>query len=184
MPCDYEHSLWDEIRSRTQGEDEKVAFYISAMQNLFNRLPHIVEETTKLDIIQRNLLPCYKKTLALSVVENIAHLIKLCRTLEDANERASKFKPPPTNTSVLLEPNLAYRKNRQRHFVHAMSCGGNSSGNVSVVELESVCWNCRLPGLLARFCKTPPTKHCFRCGAKNVTIRTCTKCSGNGPVRH
>lgn len=154
------------------------------MQNILSRLPKPASESTKLHIIRRNLLPEYQRTLALTNVVDISQLVKICPTLEDADERASRFKPPPTNTSSLLEPGLAYKKVGQRHSVlYTATCDANINLVTSNTR-NTICWNFRLPGHLAKGCKKPPRRHCFRCGAESVTVRTCEKCSGNVQNRY
>lgn len=57
LPYDYETSLWNEIRSRTQHKTEKVAVYIAIMENLFSRLPEKPPMHQRVAIIRKNLQP-------------------------------------------------------------------------------------------------------------------------------
>lgn len=174
----------NEIRNRTQGVDERIPFYISAMENLLNRLTNQVDDKMKLEIIRQNLLPSYQKQLALVKIDSLSELVYYYRLVEDANEKALRFKPPPTNSSMLLEPNLGYKKTRPHNtMAHSLSTPNTASVTIcqqpeTVQEQRSkpnmtTCWNCKKTGHVARTCKAPPRMHCYRCGAANVTIRTC-----------
>ncbi|KAK4885308.1 hypothetical protein RN001_001579 [Aquatica leii] len=188
LPCDYEHRLWDEIRNRTQGTDEKVALFVSLMENLFNRLSHKPSEHTRLDIIRRNLLPSFQQALALNDVFSIQELVRICRNIEDVNDRIQRFRPPPTNLAHTLEPNLAYRKLRFPSRISAVETdltslqyprSSETTNNDVCAVAQQLCWNCRKSGHRAQQCTLPPKMHCYRCGAPDVTVRTCSKCSGN-----
>lgn len=54
LPCDYEESLWEEVRNRTQGADEPVSIYIAIMENLFRRLPSMPSSTDSSTIYSDN----------------------------------------------------------------------------------------------------------------------------------
>ena len=41
------------------------------------------------------------------------------------------------------------------------------------------CWNCEKSGHVARECTETRRVHCYRCGKKDVTVRTCPTCTGN-----
>lgn len=178
LPTDYELMLLDEIRERTQGSEERVTMYISVMENLFNRLEKKPSEKTRVDMIKRNLLPAYQHALALTDVNGVEQLTRLCRSVEDTNDRSQKFKPPPSNQTRLLEPHLAYRRPKPPINVHEMTVTNAASPRVM-----SECWNCGERGHLSRNCPQPARRHCYRCGAVGVTVRTCHTCSGNARPR-
>ncbi|KAK4885930.1 hypothetical protein RN001_002201 [Aquatica leii] len=96
LPCDYENSLWDEIRNRTQGDNEPVAIYIAIMENLFKRFSSVPSEITRLSVIKGNLQPYLQSQLTLQLICSISELTRTCRLLEDSQVRTNKFKPPPT----------------------------------------------------------------------------------------
>nr|CAI5832339.1 unnamed protein product [Callosobruchus analis]CAI5851917.1 unnamed protein product [Callosobruchus analis] len=124
QPYDYEYELWDEIRRRTQGSQERVVTYAIVMENLFRKLSSPVSESTKVNMIRRNLLPYIHTQLALHQVTSVSQLTALARAIEEAHLRAQKYQPPPTNARGLMEPELRYKKHDTRDFqVNALNVG-------------------------------------------------------------
>lgn len=208
LPYDYETKLWNEIRRRSQGADEKVVVYIAVMENLFNKLPTKPSELERIRVIRNNLLPYFQSLLALSRVRSLPELIQVCRSLEEANHCAEQFRPPPNVSRYLLEPELAYKRPASArvaavsdtpHHVdtstsevrltmgnNPVTAGTASSRDLSVDALQFspgiasiTCWNCQQTGHRSSECGRPKTKHCYRCGRPNYTTKTCPKCSGN-----
>lgn len=189
LPCDYEINLWDEIRNRTQGDNEPVVIYLAIMENLFSRLSRIPVELERVGFVRRNLQPYLQAQLALQDVQSMAHLGQLCKMLEDARTRASKFKNPPTPIQS-LEPDLAYRRNRVEARAASIETRPLDESatkllpDLSTVNMPSrpfgACWNCNQTGHLAIRCPLPRQLKCFRCGKPDVTVRNCPVCSGNG----
>lgn len=198
QPYDYEDSLWDEIRRRTQGSQERVFSYIVAMENLFRKLREIPSAETKLHIVRRNLLPYLQSRLAVHNISSLAELLRLGRAIEETEVRIQRFAPPPTNRRQLLEPELAYQK--PQHHSTAPIVSGYRSGvdsheslptfqlndNLEAASLETSdqiaggkCWNCGQAGHRFRQCKEQKRLFCYRCGEKQVTIKSCTKCQKN-----
>lgn len=185
-PYDYENSLWDEIRRRTQGSQERVISFIVAMENMFRRLPTLPSESMRLQILRRNLLPYLQSRLSLQSVTTVDELLRMCRSIEETESRLQNFAPPPTNYRSLLEPDLAYRKPVSR--VSAVERDEKSLSDLSenIPEVNAVqsekssrdvcCWNCREVGHRFSGCSKPRRKFCFRCGADNVISRDCRKC--------
>jgi len=99
QPYDYVDSLWDEIRRRTQGSQEKVFSYIVAMENLFRKLPESPSAETKLHIVRRNLLPYLQSRLAVHNISSLAELLRLGRAIEETEVRIQRFAPPPIHQS-------------------------------------------------------------------------------------
>lgn len=192
MPYDYEFSLWDEIRRRTQGSQEKVISFVVAMENMFRKLPQTPSEATKLQLIKRNLLPYLQSRLATHKTSSVHELLQLARSIEETEQRLQRFVAPPTNYRQLLEPELAYHK--PNYSVHAVESSlpiplepTQSSPSVPVEAIvhysnsseSNSCWNCGGSGHRFRQCEQARKMFCFRCGADGVTSRSCPRCSKN-----
>nr|CAI5849389.1 unnamed protein product [Callosobruchus analis] len=110
QPYDYEDLLWEEIRRRTQGAQERVVSFVAVMESMFRRLPSLPPEDKRVNMIRRNLLPTIQKDLALQTIHSISDLTRLARASEETDLRVPNFHPPPTNLRNLVEPELAYRR--------------------------------------------------------------------------
>lgn len=183
LPYDYEFSLNEEIRKRSQGPQEKVIVYIASMQNLFNRLTNKPSEKTRVALIRRNLLPYVQNALALQTIDTVEQLTRFCRSVEETALRAQQYCPPSTNYRSLLEPQLAYRKSSAGN--QAPGIADVSGTRPFIASMENInsqkpCWNCGTTGHCFRKCSAPRRKFCYKCGFKNVMIKDCPKCQGNG----
>lgn len=195
-PFDYEYSLWDEIRKRTQGAHEKVLTYIVAMENLFGKLDKIPQEEEKVNLIRRNLLPYLQTGLALHKITRLEDLLKLSRLMEETERRVQKFIPPSTAYKSLLEPELAYHKPQGlgpiQQSVTAISSSTSAPpsevGKPSIIKSQGKssqlskpsCWNCLAETHKFKACSQPLKKFCFKCGNPDTVSYSCTRCSKNG----
>lgn len=187
LPYDYEYTLWDEIRHRTQGTHEKIRTFVISIENMFRKLSQYPSEETRVNLIRRNLLPSIQKQLALQEISSVSDLIRLARSVEETEERTQRFLPPPTSHRGLLEPELAYRKPIAGHQAVAVVNTGEEPIRTRPTEklpetsnASSVtCWNCNSTSHKFRACPEPRKKFCFRCGRPNVVADTCPKCRKN-----
>lgn len=172
QPHDYEYSLWEEIRRRTQGLHERVINYVSVMESLFKKLSSLPLESHRVELIRRNMLPNIQTHLALHPIANLSELIRLARAVEETDWRIQKFQPPPSNIKNLLEPELAYRKPVGLN-VSAMC----EDRNVAVAPVSNtaapVCWNCSNTGHRFNKCSEPRRRFCFKCGKGGVIATQC-----------
>lgn len=188
QPYDYDYSLWDEIRRRTQGSQERVLSFVVAMENLFRKLSDPPSEQTKLQLIRRNLLPYIQSRLAICPVNSIAELLRLSRGIEETETRVQRFQPPPTNYRHLLEPELAYHRpltNPVAAVEEPCSDASREFPNINAVSgsiKPPHCWNCKKSGHRFRQCTQPKRRFCFKCGRDEVTSRSCPVCSKNDHV--
>lgn len=191
QPYDYEFMLWDEIRRRTQGSQERVVNFVSIMENLFRKLPSIPSEASRVQLIKRNLLPCIQSRLATVPINSLTELLQYGRAVEETEARVQRFVPPPTNYRHLLEPSLAYHKPSSNPFVTVVDHVKETPQSESLLDTPvpqvdvvtsktpSICWNCKQSGHRFRQCSKPRRKFCFKCGRDNVASWECV-CSKNG----
>lgn len=169
---DYDEQLFDEIRKRTQGPNESIGVYVSTMTSLFSRLSIKVPEGNRIKIMVKNLSPFYQSQLGLVEIKSVEELLSIGRKLEWRKTCAERYVPPPRRQQS-MEPDLAYM---------------SSGSSVASVEANSrpalKCWNCDQEGHMAVRCPLPLRKHCYRCGRRDVTVRSCPRCSLNSNRAH
>lgn len=172
----YQEELLDEIRRRTQGQNEPVTIYISFMQNMFNRLPNKVPESHKINIILKNLQPYYQRAVCRDVFTSVMDLDNVLRIVERTKVNCDNF-DATTSHKQNLEPDLAYKpRNGNTCEIEEVRSGQEISNNAAG---NRRCWNCREYGHLFRDCTLPKQRlFCFKCGMFGVTTNIC-KCTGN-----
>lgn len=182
QPYDYEFDLMEEIRKRTQGSKERVVSFVSAMENLFKKLGiNKPQESARVKMIRRNLLPYLQNQLALHQISTIAELTRLCKAVEETEVRTQKFQPPPTNYRQLLEPELAYKKPVSHAGNHLVAPIKATEVSTEVVAEESaaICWNCGKRGHRFKKCQEPRKIFCYKCGLEKVFVKNCPNCAKN-----
>lgn len=185
LSSEYEEDIWSDIRSRTQGSQEKSAIFISMMENLFSRLEQKPSEQARLKIIRRNLSPYLQNHLSSHNFATISELLAACRGVEDVYCRTQRLKPPPSDPRQVTEPEFMYRPSPIRNpvKVNSISPGSPScsfpdkpSTSRQSVSPNITCWNCRRQGHTRRECRQPFAKRCFSCGRQGFTVMTCPDC--------
>lgn len=196
LPSDFDDQMWDEIKARVQGKTEPVSIYIAVMETLFKRLSRPPVETTKVKYIRQNLLPQYYSQLALYEVTAVSDLMKLCKRLEDNRLIGSKSRQSLRPSFSMIEPELANVSEGIETSSRALSSSlptkqlslrphvSRRSEEFSKTRdnkkaSKVICWNCQQPNHTFRSCTLKRSKFCHRCGELNVTVSTCSKCSGN-----
>lgn len=181
QPHDYEFSLWEEIRKRTQGSQERVINYVAVMENLFKKLSNRPSEDMRIQLIKRNMLPHIQSHLALQKISSLSELIRFAKTIEETEWRIQRFCPPPTTTRHLLEPELAYRRVTQAASRVETLDQAKTSEMLASTEVKSspMCWNCNESGHRFRKCNKPKRVFCFKCGKDKVTTNSCPNCTKN-----
>jgi hypothetical protein len=177
QPHDYEFALWEEIRRRTQGSQERVISYIAVMENMFKKLTTPPSEGQRVELIKRNMLPYLQTGLSLTLITSIHELCSLAKAIEATEVRVRQFCPPPTNPRLLVEPDLAYRK--PTNPILASPVVATPSSNVVQHNPSGVCWNCGDAGHKFKKCSQAKKIFCYRCGLQNVTSHNCSRCPKN-----
>ncbi|XP_063635635.1 uncharacterized protein LOC134806353 [Cydia splendana] len=129
-PKNYDYRLTNEIKYRTQGEQENISIYLSIMHGMFSRLVKPLSEEEKLEIILHNIRPCYASTLAASPeIKDLKTLKTLCTNYEDIQSRISLFHEPPRVTSETLAPEFAYTKYHKNNIYYTNKNYQNTNSN-------------------------------------------------------
>lgn len=87
---DYSENLLDYIKSRKQGNSERVVVFFAQMEDMFLRLGTRIEEAEKVRIIKKNLRPEFVKALSLVRFGEVFTLKEACKDLEASFKQADK----------------------------------------------------------------------------------------------
>lgn len=181
LPSNYDDELWEEIKSRKQGNFEKPTIFIAIMINLFHRLTKTPSDSEQLKYIMRNLQPYYASHLSLITVNSVEELITLCKKLEETKLQNSKFRGT-AHGAKCLEPDLAYKQPDHKYQTSEVKLS-NSKSSYNSRQLTRgeynrlICWNCKTAGHSYRNCTKPTTTFCYRCGTSGQFSPTCVKCN-------
>jgi hypothetical protein len=105
---------------RTQGAEESVADYVTAVRTLMRRLTKEPTPIEQLRLLMRNLRPEVRLYIRDCDVNSLANLLAMGKQYEKFRRQEERFKPPP-NIAQALMPEIAYRpKSRER-------CGNRGS---------------------------------------------------------
>lgn len=165
LPPRFHLKLEDEIRNRTQGQEESIREFVAAIQTLMRRFGEI-SPNHKLERIYQNLKPDYKLFIHRADFRTLTELMKLGEEYEVIRLEQVSFKPPP-NPSQSCMPETAYQ--------------GPNRGiqNMQVANIETqynsvdCCWKCGQKGHTRRFCRESAKLFCSQCGKEGILTRNC-----------
>lgn len=193
LPTNYEERIREILRHRTQAATESLVVYVAYMENLYSKLKDKPSEESRVSYIKGKLLPHLQLALAGKGIKTLDALISIGRDIEEANVSALEYHAPPVNPRNSVEPGLEYR--RPSNFCVSVAepqavdpLPENNRPSVALPPRQMVppavkCWDCNQEGHTRVNCPRPRQKYCFRCGRRDVTVRTCPSCSGNGQQR-
>ncbi|CAH2249835.1 jg6096 [Pararge aegeria aegeria] len=208
---DYDYRLLAEIRSRTQGESENIAVYLSIMHGMFSRLGKKISDEDKLEILLHNIRPCYASTLASAKeISDVEQLKTLCRNYETIQSRLTQFHEPPKVTSDTVAPEFAYASTSSANTTYKYAKLFNNyksypfnfnqtyknqsnknlpavaavSANVAEEKRQVYCPRCRSETHSLRQCTKPRFLICFKCGKKDVRYPDCPECHSNNQQKN
>lgn len=183
LPYDYDYGLLREIEQRKQGKGESFAMFLANVEMMYRGLQHkIVPEQQMIDTIMRNLLPSYAEKLVMCNIGSIRDLSMFCKRIENFQFRMSQ---PSDNSSVLLEPQFAYRaRPLQRSSVNAIEANSEQNAFVPRNASKVVCFNCEAHDHDHKNCPSPKLRiFCYNCGEVGQLASFCFKCNPNSGNR-
>ena len=172
FPPEYQKRLREEIRLRTQGDSEDLATFAVNLCTLMSRLEPPPTEREQIDQIYNNLKPRYQYYIKRNESTTVPQLVVLGQEFELKLLHERSFQPPPLKSRSLV-PETAY-----------VPPSGEPSQYPSGTTLSALqappCWNCGHGGHRYSSCQEQRGIFCYRCGRKEVTLRTCPECRKKG----
>lgn len=203
---DYHYALREEAMRRTQGEQEPAVDYLTCLRSLLSRIEPPWSLSEQLSLAYRNMLPKLQLCIRRHEFFDFSMLEELATRIERTYMAQQSYRPPVA-PELSLFPDLAYhppkvktknvatvgavvaqveggekreRKGKKKAVEQVTATNTVSDHRSNNANPNVTCWNCRKTGHLARGCTEARTLYCYRCGRKEVTLRTCPTCSENG----
>lgn len=204
---DYHYALREEAMRRTQGEQESAMDYLTCLRSLLSRIEPPWSLSEQLSLAYRNMLPRLQLCIRRHEFFDFNMLEELATRIERTYMAQQNFRPPIA-PELSLFPDLAYhppkskpknvvtvgaavatpsgrgkkekgKKNRDTDHVTEANVvtGGNRTSDSPTDQVT--CWNCQKRGHIARNCTETRKLYCYRCGRKEVTVKTCPTCAEN-----
>jgi hypothetical protein len=107
-PPNYDDRLWEQLRLRTQGRDERLNLYVAEMIRLFSLLENSPSPTEKLNFIKSRLNPFTLKNLPLSSIKNLDDLNNEGLKLEAVKSQIDRYREPSAPDNP-VEPDYVYK---------------------------------------------------------------------------
>lgn len=185
---DFDHKLLQAINGRTQGKDEPIVVFISILSGMFARLSEKLSETMKLQIIIRNIRPCYSPYIANNSINSILDLISCCQKYEEFLDKEKRFsEPQSTNNPSAVEfnyksSNLTSKPSTSNAFPPRTNFNRFYNkpqvNTISRHNNNAFCVRCRINGHTLTNCPQPRSLIiCFGCGLKGVKFYDCPNCN-------
>lgn len=111
LPPGYRRNLDEEIRKRTQGEQESFRDFVTAISTLIRRNGTLSKQAS-LDVIYNNMRPDYKLLVRRQDCGSLAEMMDRAEDFEAYLREKSAFRPPP-RPEVALVPETAYTPKRR-----------------------------------------------------------------------
>lgn len=184
LPPDYTAILEDDIRKRTQGQDESIMDFVISLRTEMRRHGGMTPRR-QLEMIYKNLRPEYKTYIRRRDFSSLSELLEIGTEYEYHCREAKMFRPPP-NPAQSPFTDTAYRARmsrppERRPPVIASTRPADTQTTAPRAQPDT-CWNCSRTGHRYSECRSPRKLFCYRCGEKGETVKTCrcqTQASGN-----
>lgn len=159
LPPGYNRNLEDEIRLRTQGEDEPFRNFVVAITTLIRRRGGYTM-ADKLDRIYCNMKPDYKLSIRREKCSTIQDMIQEAEYYESYVREKSLYRPPPNPSQALVPETAYYPKNRLSRYYNRVETV-NVTPNVphfTAISRREDCANTKKPELRNSLTNTRPER--------------------------
>lgn len=144
LPLGYRRTLNEEIKRRTQGDNEPFRDFATSLLTLIRRRGPCSEQE-QLDLLFSNMQPDYKIMVRRSEFQTINHMCTLAESYESYLRDRNHFRPPPPPSHSMI-PETAYSSKRK---------SDRSTDNAGVDDWKTQPVNTN---------RSPPETHHFRRG--------------------
>ncbi|XP_023718752.1 uncharacterized protein LOC111870582 [Cryptotermes secundus] len=185
LPAEIDDVLTEEIRVRTQGADESVADYVTAIRTLMRRLTKAPTPAEQLRLLMKNLRPEVRLYIRDCDVNSFAELLAMGKQYEQYKREKERFRPPPDIAQALI-PEVAYRPKKsgtvKKLTLLNSATKPDSKGkdrqagrqtSTPLASRTKTCWNCNKPGHFFSQCKQSKRTFCHICGRPDTIAATC-----------
>ena len=185
LPVDIDDVLTEEIRLRTQGADESVADYVTAIRALMRRRTKEPTPAEQLRVLMKNLRPEVRLYIRDCDVNSVAKLLTMGKQYEQFKREKERFRPPPDIAQALI-PEVAYRSRKSGTGKKLTLLDSTSKADLKRKDkLEegqdftsrssgtNTCWNCNKPGHFFSQCMQSKRIFCHICGRPDTIATTC-----------
>ena len=112
---DFQYTLYDEIRRRTQHQRERITDFLTNIRCMMDRLEPPLPESKQIAIAIRNMIPQLSITLSTGHIISWVQLERAAARMERSIINAKQYRAPPSADESML-PSLAYHDgNRVQH---------------------------------------------------------------------
>jgi hypothetical protein len=144
---------------RTQGVEESVADYVTAVRTLMRRLTKELSLSEQLRLLMMNLRPDVRLYIRDCDLDSIVQLLAMGKQYERFKREKERFKPPPGVAQSPI-PEVAYRARKSRVVkkppLSSPALESDPSNADTLCETrhptslprrnKPLCWNCNKPG--------------------------------------
>lgn len=178
LPPQQQLQTEEDVRTRTQQENESFKDFAVALQTLLRRAG-ISSPAAVFDRMYRNMHPKYKIHIRRNSVSTMVELMDAASDLELAWEEQRKLsstvsKPKPRETNSFSRPppmkTTPAPETRQSPPPPFMA---------KIPIFTDTCWKCGRRGHTSKICRGPSILFCSRCGRRGIMSRSCPCPPGN-----
>lgn len=170
------------IEERKQKDGERVGVYISAMKSLFRELELGLDESTKLQLVRRNLSYHFRDPLLFRDFETLEELEMALHRVEQNLLLSTADRPKVQKVSEIEVSSVSSQPSQPPQVSKQGSTQNSRAQGNKLGKRRSMCMNCFMGNHRISDCTQPRRADllCYGCGAENVIKRNCPNCKRSG----